>query len=243
MELYWTLVIAAIALSAGITLPDEGRRRWQPVPDEPYLQEIGDRVPTAGPVVSIAVHDGAVYAVKDGRLHRLEGDRLVPVSGGPEGVARIRSLMGALWVGAADATYRFTEGTWQKVLDVPAVDFCIHRGVVHIATRDDVFRMEGDRPVNIRPEEGFLSSNTTLLMEDFTQVIADPIRIGPIQRIASYSGTLYILNPGRVSLLEGRTFVTDAVDWGALPSPVTRDMLAIGPRLCIATEECSGVWP
>src|SRR5204863_876354 len=54
--------------------------------------------------------------------------------------------------------------------------------------------------------------------------------------LASYSGTLYMLRPGGVALLEGRTFVPDPVDWGALPSPVTRDLLAQGSRLYVATD-------
>jgi len=30
-------------------------------------------------------------------------------------------------------------------------------------------------------------------VEDFSQVLADPVEIGPVERIASYSGTLYLL--------------------------------------------------
>ena len=35
--------------------------------------------------------------------------------------------------------------------------------------------------------------------------------IGPVERIASYSGTLYLLRPGDLALLEGKTFVPEPV--------------------------------
>src|SRR5262249_31443777 len=71
--------------------------------------------------------------------------------------------------------------------------------------------------------------------------LADPVEIGPVDHLASYSGTLYLLRRHELALLEGRTFVPDPVDWGALPSPVTRDMLAEGSRLYVATDRGLGV--
>lgn len=234
-------IIALLSVSAVSYSETEKQRRWTPVADEPYLQEVGQRITTQAPVTAVAVHQGDIYAVSGGTLMRVAGDAMQPVPGAPSPIVRLLTLKGALWAATADATYRFQGGSWKVVAPLPAVDFCVHRGEVHLATRDDVFRVTGDTVANVKPEGGYLSSNTTLLMEDFTQVIADPVRIGPIQRIASYSDTLYILNPGRISLLEGKTFVTDTVDWGALPSPVTRDMIALGSRLCIATEKGVGI--
>ena len=62
-----------------------------------------------------------------------------------------------------------------------------------------------------------------------------------MKRIASYSGTLYMLRPGNVALLDGPKFVPDTIDWGTLPSPVTRDMLALGSRIYVATDRGVGV--
>ena len=75
-----------------------------------------------------------------------------------------------------------------------------------------------------------MSSDATVVMEDFSQVLADPVEIGPIQRIASYSGTLYLLRPGSMALLEGKTFVPDPVDWVLClhPSPATCSHSAAG---------------
>jgi len=78
-------------------------------------------------------------------------------------------------------------------------------------------------------------------MEDGSQVLADPVHIGPIDRIASYSGTLYILAPGGLALFDGRIVNRDFIDWGTLPSPDTRDMLSYGSRLFISTSRGLGV--
>src|SRR5207249_11784991 len=147
-----------------------------------------------------------------------------------------RSLGGALWAATDDGAFRFASNAWEKVNSERFVDFCLHRGQVYGATRDDLFRFDGKRFVNVRPPGGYLSSDSTLVMEDFSQVLADPVQIGPVERIASYSGTLYLLRPGKLALLEGKTFVTDPIDWGMLPSPVTRDLLVQGSRLYIATD-------
>ena len=80
-----------------------------------------------------------------------------------------------------------------------------------------------------------------MLMEDGTQVHADPVRLGPIHRIASYQGTLYILRPGKLVLSDGDIVDTDHIDWGKLPSKVTRDMLSMGSKLMVSTDRGLGV--
>src|SRR5439155_27275870 len=157
-------------------------------------------------------------------------------AGAPKGVRRLRSLGGALWAASEEGAYRLAGSAWERIDTRRFTDFCLHLDQVYGATRDELFRFENGHFVNTRPAEGYLSSDTTLVMEDFSQVLADPVEIGPVERIASYSGTLYLLRPGRLALLEGKTFVTDPIDWGMLPSPVTRDMLVQGSRLYIAND-------
>jgi len=216
-------------------------RKWKPVADEPYLQEVGERVATDAPVTAVAAHGEAVYAVVARKLLRLRAGALEAVAGAPDGIARMRSLGGELWAATDQATYCLSGGAWRAVAQFPAVDFCLHGGAVHVASRDDVFRVVNGSLANIKPAGGYLSNDTTLLMDDYTQVIADPVRIGPITRMASYGGTLYLLGPGGLGLLEGSTFVENPVDWGEPPSADMRDMLAIGSRLCIATGRGVGV--
>jgi hypothetical protein len=38
------------------------------------------------------------------------------------------------------------------------------------------------------------------------------VEIGPVERLASYSGTLYLLRPGQLALLDGKTFFPDPMD-------------------------------
>jgi hypothetical protein len=211
-------------------------RLWKPVADEVYLQEIGEKIATGKPVTALAVHGNALYLVAGGELKTLGGSALQDLPDAPKNVHRLRSLGGALWAASDEGTYRFAGSAWERVDPQVFTDFCLHLGQVYGATRDDVFRFENGKFINVLPPGGYLSSDTTLLMEDFSQVIPDPVQLGPIDRIASYSGTLYLLRPGRLALLDGKTLVTDTVDWGMLPSPVTRDLVAQGSRLYIATD-------
>ena len=90
--------------------------------------------------------------------------------------------------------------------------------------------------VDIKPKGGYLSSDITVVMADGTKVLSDPVRLGPIQRIASYSGTLYVLRPGKLVLFDGRIVNENHIYWGSLASPNTNDLLAIGCLLFIATD-------
>ena len=217
------------------------RRLWEPVADEVYLQEVGEKVATDKPATAVALLGETAYVVVGGTLKTLRGGVLVDAEGAPGGVKRLRSLDGALWALAEKGTYRYAGKAWERVDERPFVDLCLHRGKVYGATRDDLFRFEDGKFVNIRPAGGYLSTDTTEMREDFSQVLADPVEIGPVERIASYSGTLYMLRPGNLALLEGKTFVPEIADWGALPSSVTRDLLALGSRLYVATDRGVGV--
>jgi hypothetical protein len=201
-----------------------------------YLQEVGAKIPTQKPVTAVTVLGKSVYLVEGGTLKVLEGQALEDAAGAPAGIQRIKSLAGALWASTDTATYRFWNNSWERVDEHPFRDFCVHLNQVFGATRDDVFKFESGRFVSFRPAGGYLSNDETLLNDDFSRVQVDPVEIGPIDRIASYSGTLYLLRPGSLALLQGTTLVPDPVDWGALPSPVTRDLLAQGSRLYMATD-------
>jgi hypothetical protein len=219
----------------------EPRRLWKPVPDEVFLQEIGQKIPTDMPLTGVAAFDHAVFVIQGGMIKRIQAGKLEDCAEAPPDVRRLRSLAGALWATSEKGTYRFDGKGWSKVQDQPFTDLCLHLDQVYGATRDDLFRFEGGRFVTIKPAGGYLSSDDAVFTEDFKQVLADPVQIGPIERIGSYGGTLYMLRPGGLALLEGKTFVPDPVDWGMLPSPVTRDLLAHGSRLYVATDRGLGV--
>lgn len=208
------------------------------VADEVYLQEIGEKIPTDAPVTGIAACQDEVFAVIEGVLHKLEKSKLQTVKEAPTGLRRLFVFDGTLWGSTADALYLFEDGarSSKRVLDKSAVDLCLHNGEVYAATRDSIYRYADGSFVDIKPKSGWQSSDSTVIMEDGSQVLADPIQISPIQGIASYSGTLYLLRPGGPALLDGAVLVTEPVDWGAMPSNQQRDMLAYGSRLLIATD-------
>lgn len=234
-----SILVSAVLLLAGVLAPagtPEAKPLWKPVADEAYLQEAGQKIATDKPVTAVAVHKDVAYAIVGAAVKTLRDGVLTDAPGAPKGVKRLRSLGGALWAAAEDGAYRFTENAWARVAEKPFNDFCLHLGKVHGATSDEIFRFEGGRFISLKPAGGYLQNDTTMIMEDGTQVLTDPVEIGSVERLASYSGTLYLLRNGGLALLEGRTLVENPVDWGALPSPVTRDMLALGSRVYVATD-------
>lgn len=231
------ILTGALALGAA---PEAGRAE-KPVADEPFLQEIGEKIATDQPVIAVAVYEDRAYTVVGPVVKVLQQGVLTEVAGAPRGIKRLRALDGALWAAAATGTYRFTGGNWARINEQEFKDFCVHLGKVHGATSGEIYRFDDGKFVNLKPAGGYLQNDTTMIMEDGTQILTDPVELGPIDRIASYSGTLYLLRPGSFALLEGKTLIENPVDWGALPSPGTRDLVAQGSRLFVATDRGLGV--
>lgn len=219
--------------------PEE--RRWKPVADTMYLQEVGSQVKTEVPVLSVAYYEGVLYAATEEGVLKLLGEELVPDADAPEEIHRLRVLDGALWGMGKSGLYRFDGYDLEKVSDEKFVDVCLLNGVVHAATRMDVYRYEDGKLASLEPEGGFKSTNTTYIMEDGTQILPYAERLGPIIRIASYSDTLYCLRPHGLVLLNGDTVEPNVFDWGQLPSNEMRDMLSLGSRLFIGTPKGAAV--
>ena len=233
-----TLCWRTVEADQRVTAPPKARL-YSPVADDVYLQEIGRKVPTNKPVTALAAWQHAIYAVRDGVLCRLHESELQVVKNAPAGLSRLFVLDGKMWGTTADALYRFDDGDRpaSKVFDGKVVDMCIHNGTVHAAhPRRRVSIRERRHWSTSSQSQAGCTSNTTMMMADGTQVLVDPVRLGPIERIASYSGTLYLLRPGGPTLLDGAMFVTDPVDWGTMPSRTHRGMRALGSRLLIATD-------
>jgi hypothetical protein len=227
----WLVVAFSVpAISA------ETNQLWAPAQDQIYLQELNRKIPFSEPVQWVAVHRDKVWLVASGQLHQLQGNDIVKIQSPTENIHLLRALDDRLWLGGSQGLYEWSGNSWNQVTSAKIVDLCLHRGLVHMATRDDIFRLDGDQLNNIKPSGGYLSSDTTVVQEDFSQILADPVRIGPIDRIDSYSGTLYLLGRHRLSLLDGDTFFPNPIDWGTLPGNASQDMLVQGSRLFIATN-------
>ncbi len=215
---------------------------WKPVSDAVFLQEKGEKIFSDRPVTSVALSEGKCFAVMDGDIYVVDGDKLSSVPGAPRGVKRLKTVGGTLWAMADDGIHTVNGNLWDKLADRQFVDVCLHLGNIYAATRDALYRLDEDKFIDIKPEGGYLSSDITMVMEDGTQVLADPVRVGPVERIVSYAESLHILNAGgRLSVIDGKVVNKDFVDWGTLPSPIARDMLRYGSRVFIATDKGLGV--
>ena len=233
----WIFIVLVAGLHAA---EKEKKALWKPLADEVYLQEVGRKIPTDKPVTAAVVWKGRLYAVIGGRLRVLRAGALGDVANAPKSLSLLRATKDTLWGVAESGTYRLADGNWSRATETRFVDMCMHGGSLYGTTRDAVFRWDGTtRPgafVDIKPEGGYLSTDSTVIMEDGSQVLADPVRIGPVLKLASYSGTLYLLLPGLLGLLSGKSFMQDPVDWGHLASMNTRDLIAHGSRLYVGTD-------
>ncbi len=217
--------------------PEIADKVWKSQNDDVYLQESVNRIDTRKPVTAIALYGNLCMAVMENRIWKLENNILVAEKESPEGVNRLITAAGDLWALAKSGIYRYRDSRWVKIDDRDYVDLCIHQGVVHAATTEEIYRLENDRFISIKPSQGYNSSDMTVIMEDGTQVHAEPVRLGPITRIESHTGTLYVLEPGKLILFDGLMVNRDFIDWGSLPSHHTKDMMSCGSRLLISTDK------
>lgn len=239
-----TTLLFLSLLSGSLMAQDQDRisnHLWIPQSDEVYLQEVEKKIPTEQPVQSIAVYKGNCYALISGKIQLLVNDIFQAEADGLVGVKRLLAINDDLWALATDGLYRLKNNRWQKTDNQEYVDLCIHQGILHGATKEEIFRFENDKMVSIKPKGGYYSSDVTMKMEDGSQIHADPVRLGPITRIASYSGTLYVLQPNRLILFDGLVVNQDFIDWGRLPSQTTSDLLSIGSKMLIGTDKGLGV--
>lgn len=224
----------------GQKLYEPSNRIWKPIKDDVFMQENASKIYTENPIQSIAQQNGFCFAVMEGQVYEVKDEQLQVRKDAPSGVNRLISLEESIWALAQDGIYQFNN-KWQKIDTKKYVDICMHQGKLYGATREELLILENNKFVSAKPKGGYLSSDVTMLMEDGTQLHDTPVRIGPIDRIQSYSGTLYILRPGTVVLFDGRIVNTDHIDWGILPSKYTRDLLSFGSKLYVSTDRGLGV--
>ncbi len=209
---------------------------WEPQKDEVYLQEVSEKISTDKSVEGVAVLDNHGYALMDGKIYLIENGKLNLVTNAPVAVNRIKTANGSLWALGSNGIFRMENNVWKIIDDRDFADLCVHNGAVYVATTEEIYKIENDQLISTKPKGGYNSSDITVVMEDGTQVHADPVRLGPISRIGSYSGTIYVLRPGQLVSFDGLQVNQDLIDWGHLPSKVTRDMLCDGNRLFISTD-------
>ncbi|MBK7106899.1 MAG: hypothetical protein IPH62_16630 [Ignavibacteriae bacterium] len=215
-------------------------QQWKPVEDKVYLQEVSTKIFTENEITSIAAFEDKFYLVMNSEIYFLNEENIEKISSSPVKVNRIISIDNSLWALTKNGLFRYSKN-WELIDKNLFVDLCIHNKELYAATQNDVYKFINNKLTNIKPEGGYYSSNMTMLMEDGTQLHADPVEIGPVQKIISYSGTLYILRYGELALFDGKIVNQDFIDWGKLPSKNTNDFLAFGNRIYISTDRGLGV--
>jgi len=240
----FTTVLLLSILPASIiaqNILSTSKQLWKPQQDHVYLQEVAEKIPSPNPVQSIALHEGKCFVVIEQKVYLLSNDNFIADKNAPAGVKRLISINGDLWALASDGIHRLKNSKWQKIDNQEYVDLCVHQGVLHGATKDEIFRFENDQFISVKPKGGYYSSDVTMLMEDGSQLHDTPVELGPIKRMESYSGTLYVLRPDKLILFDGLVVNEDFIDWGMLPSKDTRELLSVGSRLYISTNKGLGV--
>ncbi len=227
--------VAALLLTFCFSVNLHGQQ-WKPQSDHIYLQEISTIIPTDQEVVSVVANGGNPILLMGGAIYRLTGGKLDKDLKAPPEVFELQGEGGRVWALSKRGLYRLGVNNWEKLDDRQFVDLCSHLGEVHAATTDDIYKLEDNRFVSTKPSNGYYSSNLTMAMEDGTQIHVTPIRLGPIQRIASYSGTLHVLRPGKLVLFDGLMVNEDFIDWGNLLSSQLTDLQSLGSRLFIGTS-------
>ena len=152
---------------------------WKPAPDDVYLQEVGQKILTDKAVQAISVYENKCFVVMEGNIFLMVGNKLTPQKNAPTGVERLLTMNGDLWALTDNGIFRSKGNKWEKIDDKKYVDLCMHDGVLYGATSEEIDRFENDHFVNIKPKGGYYSSDITMLMEDGTQIHADPVRLGP----------------------------------------------------------------
>jgi hypothetical protein len=228
-------------LTFGQKLYDRPDHLWKPQKDAVYLQEVSTKIYTEQPVSSLANRDKGVYALVDDQIYSIENGELIAQSDAPAGTHKLESAAGEMWLLASGGLYRMDENKWTKLSDLPIVDLAVHNGELMAATREEIFRVEGDELISTKPEGGYYNNHLSLMKEDGTQVHVNPVRLGPIDQIESFAGMLMLLKGSEIASYDGKKVDGDYVDWGFLPSTDAGEMLRMGSRVFVTTDKGLGV--
>ncbi|OOG73180.1 hypothetical protein B0E43_13790 [Algoriphagus sp. A40] len=215
---------------------NQTERFWTPVADEVFLQEVSHKIQTDQPITGIGVYQKECYGIIQSKIHQLKDNKFKEVQNSPSQISRLIPIQGELWALGNEGIYKLGSNAWEKVDNRNYVDLSFHDGKLYAATSEEIFKLENNKFVSIKPEGGYYNSDITMLMEDGTQLHAEPVKLGPITRFQSYAGTLHILRSGELVQFDGKIVNTDFIDWGKLPSKTTRDLQSFGSRLYVSTD-------
>ncbi len=217
----------ALALPARAATPPPAAHSARPdqvIADAVYLQETGRQWPVAGPgIESVTVHGGSVLALSLNTLFAVDGTNLVRVTSNSPARSRLVSLNGTLFATGPEGLHRLGEGKWQRLHAGPVQDVVRFRGETVFAAGDRLLRLRG--------------AAVSALVTN-----AAPYRP---RRLVVQHETLWLLGEGRLAAMDRGRFggldvygfpADQGWEFGRLPSPETRDVVALDGALWIGTR-------
>src|SRR5690625_2158741 len=180
------------------------KHSWAPQKDLVYLQEISTQIPTDDPVTDIIANQDIAFALIKNVLYQIDDRKITPVSNAPAGIKKLFQEENTIMAAARDGFFEYKNGRWNKKDNHDIVATCIHAGQLHAATSDEIYKWDQEKFITTKPTEEYLSNSITNLMEDGTQVYLNPIKLGPVSKVASYSETIYMIRRGKLALFDGK---------------------------------------
>ena len=127
---------------------------WSPASDDVYLQEVAQKIKTDKPIEGIGLYRNQCYVIIGKQLFELDGEKFSSVKNAPENINRIIPINDELWVLSQTGIYKINGKKWSKIDDQQFVDVCLHQGILHAATVEEVFKLEDGKFISIKPEGG-----------------------------------------------------------------------------------------
>lgn len=199
-----------------------------PIRDEVFLQEVGKQILSKTPVLAVGVHGSKVFAGTSEGLFEVAYPTLNAVGGVTGSVHRLVQVKDTLCALTPQAVYLKEGNGWKRIEVDHPIDVAVFHERLFLATPKQLMLFQGG---------AFVPATTN--PPPFT-----------IERLAAFNDSLYIQGGKRISFFDGLQFGgTDLYgsfsdlgwDWGALPSSSIRDVLALGPRMYLATDRGLGV--
>src|SRR5437899_6082328 len=97
-------------------------QRWQPVPDNIFLQEVGRKVNAPAALTSVAVFENKVFAGSANGLFQLRDSELTEVSAVRQPVRRLVIAKAGLWFLTSRELLRFQNNSWEEISFEPVAD-------------------------------------------------------------------------------------------------------------------------
>jgi hypothetical protein len=226
-----TLILSSFCLAnlAAMAAPAGFQFTGAPIRDEVFWQEIGSKAPSSTALNSVAVVNGAVFAGTAKGLLSLKGAAWSEVAGVTGPVNRLKRAGTNLWAFTPKGAFSFGGSDWRREGTNIFSDVTEHLGKVVFAGGKGLFVQD--------------------ISGGFSQIGTNDAPFA-MARAASFQESIFVQGGARLTTFDGVVFggkdmygfpADQAWDWGALPSQTVRDILAVGPRLLLATDRGVGV--